>query len=237
MWLDLYPSCFCASWFDGFWILSQMAHKTHYYRFNHLIIPFMLIWFVCFFVSFAEGLGWVYALPFIVAVIFGVMLRFHLVKYYQLTQTNCFLELLAGLFCFPCSTAQMARHVYGYRKIFDGDADPDRLVSICRDYLPNLLLETFILIWLFNIIIERTITRYKIGCLLILIFRLVAYEFLSLLNWWFCNVHWTALNTIGARGKLCSIRCILIKLYNNHNLLVKPCLFASWTRHFYVVIQ
>lgn len=161
-WLDLYPSCFCATWFDGFWILSQMAHKTNYYQFNYLIIPFMLIWFVCFFVSFADGLGWVYALPPIVAIIFGLILRFHLVKYYQLTQTNCFFEFLTGLFCFPCSTAQMARHVYGYRKVLDGDANPDRFVNISLNYFQSLLL-----ILLIHIMIERMITQYKICCLLV----------------------------------------------------------------------
>eukprot|EP00602_Paraphysomonas_sp_CaronLab_P005446 CAMPEP_0185022784 /NCGR_PEP_ID=MMETSP1103-20130426/5491_1 /TAXON_ID=36769 /ORGANISM="Paraphysomonas bandaiensis, Strain Caron Lab Isolate" /LENGTH=65 /DNA_ID=CAMNT_0027555019 /DNA_START=549 /DNA_END=746 /DNA_ORIENTATION=+ len=56
-------------------------------------------------------------------------LRFHVVKKYNIAQYGCFLEFLIAFFCCPCSISQMARHVYGYREVLDGDSKAD-----ARDY-------------------------------------------------------------------------------------------------------
>jgi len=64
-------------------------------------------------------------LPGFVAVSLAVVLRFHLIKLYQIRNTHELAEIAFTVFCFPCSLSQMARHVYGYRYVFDGDAALD----------------------------------------------------------------------------------------------------------------
>ena len=81
-----------------------MSEKTEYFHFRTLVIPFLFFYMICFFISFF--VPWVYILPVVVAFIFSFMLRFHLVKYYNLEQTNGCLECLTNFFCFPCSVAQ-----------------------------------------------------------------------------------------------------------------------------------
>ena len=83
-----------------------MSQKIGLATFNQIIMPFMLFWFICFIISLINGLGWVYALPGISAFIFSIILRFYVMKKYQITESNGCIEFLLGFFCFPCSIAQ-----------------------------------------------------------------------------------------------------------------------------------
>ena len=40
--------------------------------------------------------------------------------------------MVIALFCCPCSLAQMARHTFGYRLVFDGDSKPDPPIYYTR---------------------------------------------------------------------------------------------------------
>lgn len=83
----------------------------------------------------------------IIALVFGCMLRVHVMKTYNIQGNGTVLEVLTHLFCCWCSVAQsklyiscillmtiylifhvtyvVARHVYGYTKVLDGDSNPD----------------------------------------------------------------------------------------------------------------
>jgi hypothetical protein len=55
---------------------------------------------------------------------FATWLRFKFVQHYRIPEdvmTTC----LYGCCCHKCSLCQMGRHVYGYRRLFDGDGRLD----------------------------------------------------------------------------------------------------------------
>jgi len=117
---NFYPSCFCSLFCcSGMYLNAQMAQKTGFMTFRNVLI--------------AYGFAWIFALllgmPFIVSAFvltFGIMLRMHIAKVYQINQPPCCGECCCAFWCYTCSTAQMARHIYGYKKVLDGDADIDR---------------------------------------------------------------------------------------------------------------
>ena len=111
-----------------------MAEKTGYTKFSHIIITYAVIIFI----TFIFSLIWIDAMPvswvsFFFALFLGISLRLHLIRVYGITEcsstnhnANVCGECLYGLCCFPCSICQMARHVYGYHYVLDGDARIDR---------------------------------------------------------------------------------------------------------------
>lgn len=66
------------------------------------------------------------AFPGVIVWIFAILLRIHIARQYNITSGGALLEGCTGFWCCCCSIAQMARHVYGYTKVFDGDSDPDK---------------------------------------------------------------------------------------------------------------
>eukprot|EP00429_Kryptoperidinium_foliaceum_P092581 CAMPEP_0176184792 /NCGR_PEP_ID=MMETSP0121_2-20121125/1006_1 /TAXON_ID=160619 /ORGANISM="Kryptoperidinium foliaceum, Strain CCMP 1326" /LENGTH=74 /DNA_ID=CAMNT_0017523195 /DNA_START=381 /DNA_END=605 /DNA_ORIENTATION=+ len=61
------------------------------------------------------------------AFFFAIGLRIHLANRENIQDFGgCFGEFCCGFWCWYCSVTQMARHVYGYTKVLDGDGDPDR---------------------------------------------------------------------------------------------------------------
>lgn len=63
---------------------------------------------------------------------YALFLRLHFTRKHEITQHRCWQEVLLGVFCCPCSLAQMARHSFGYRLVFDGDARSEPPVYYSR---------------------------------------------------------------------------------------------------------
>jgi len=87
--------------------------------------PFLIVYIIAWFIQIIFGVGLVYILPALGIFVVGIMLRLHVTRTYRITENGDCGETLIGIFCWPCSIAQMARHVYGYTKVFDGDSDPE----------------------------------------------------------------------------------------------------------------
>ena len=67
--------------------------------------------------------------PMLFAFVFAILLRIHIVQRDRIQECGsnpCVGEFCCGFWCWYCSVAQMARHVYGYKQMLDGDADIDR---------------------------------------------------------------------------------------------------------------
>ena len=128
---NLWPSCGCLLIFSGVWLVAQMSQKTNWIPFKNVVNPYFGLYIICFFISLFVG-GAVMLIPTALMWILTIALRIHIAQHYNI-RGGCFQEFLTGFFC-PCfSVPQMARHVYGYTKIYDGDSDP--LVS---DYYGRL---------------------------------------------------------------------------------------------------
>jgi len=126
---NLWPSCGCVCCFYGLgsaWLVSQISQKTAYMNFYSIMRPFLFMYIFAWLIDLIFGFGLLYIIPGFFIYFLGIMLRFHLMRTYQISENGEAVECLIGCFCWPCSVAQMARHVYGYTKVFDGDADPER---------------------------------------------------------------------------------------------------------------
>lgn len=126
---NLYPSCYCSCCVCcGMWIVAQMAQKTGCSSFRNIAWG----WFICGIVGFILALilangNWIIYIPAIYMCITAIVLRIHIAKRDNITEMGgCFGECCVGFWCMSCSIAQMARHLYGYTKVLDGDGDPER---------------------------------------------------------------------------------------------------------------
>eukprot|EP01038_Epipyxis_sp_PR26KG_P016117 gene16117-21905_t len=129
---NLFPSCWCACCCCyGVYIMAQISQKVGYAKFSGVIGAFSIVYIIGIIVSIATGnVNFFTWFPALFAFIFSIILRLQMVKLHNITEcgTNnpyCG-EFCCAFWCMPCSIAQMARHVYGYSKVFDGDADIDR---------------------------------------------------------------------------------------------------------------
>jgi len=117
----------CFHGLGSAWLVSQIAQKTGYMNFQSIMRPFAVIWGIAWIIFWLSGetFGIIFLIPALLIYVISILLRFHLVKTYQIEE-NGMTSCATGCCCFACSVAQMARHVYGYTKVFDGDADPER---------------------------------------------------------------------------------------------------------------
>eukprot|EP01032_Pedospumella_encystans_P010231 gene10231-11975_t len=110
------------------WKDSIFAQKVGYSTFANPVGAFVVIWIVAFILTGIFGSAYfIVLMPLFFAFFFSIGLRLHIVNRDNLTDNGgCFGEFCCGFWCWYCSVAQMARHVYGYTKVLDGDGDPDR---------------------------------------------------------------------------------------------------------------
>lgn len=127
---NLWPSCGCLFIFSGVWLVAQMAEKTQMQSFRNIVNAYFGMYILCFFVSLFLG-GWVMLIPFLLVWGLSIKLRLHASGYYNIRANTC-QEFFTALIC-PCfSVPQIARHIYGYTKVYDGDSDP-----FVADYYPG----------------------------------------------------------------------------------------------------
>jgi Cys-rich protein (TIGR01571 family) len=86
-------------------MVAQIAHKTEYAKFDTILTPYIILYIVITIISLFLG-NIVYLVPFFVVFILALLLRFHVVKKYNIEQNGKFMECLIGCFCCPCSIAQ-----------------------------------------------------------------------------------------------------------------------------------
>lgn len=130
---NLFPSCWCVCCcYCGMWLVAQMAQKTGCCKFTTVLWVSVGVWIVTFTLEVALNRGFMIWLPIVYSLIFSIMLRLHIVKQNNITECGTYPypamlgECCCGFWCWYCSVAQMARHLYGYSKVLDGDSDPDR---------------------------------------------------------------------------------------------------------------
>merc|ERR1711871_130510 len=102
--------------------VGQMSEKTNFAPFRNIVNAYFCLYVLCFFLSLFLG-GWVTLIPFLLVWAITINLRIHVARFYNI-RGGCFQEFLTAFFCIGCSVAQMARHIYGYTKVYDGDSDP-----------------------------------------------------------------------------------------------------------------
>ena len=127
---NIFPSCYCTCCIlNGVWIVSQMAEKVGMMKFKYSIMAYSAVWLLALIIQLATGSSAVVYLPFMYVMGLAIALRLHIVKHHQITEcstnpgcASCG-ECCWGFCCHCCSVCQMARYIYGYDKVYDGDAD------------------------------------------------------------------------------------------------------------------
>eukprot|EP01039_Chlorochromonas_danica_P003405 gene3403-3731_t len=121
---NLYPSCYCACcvcW--GLYIQAQMAHKVQLMNFWSVVYIAVTFWVITFILQLifpSSGImAWLMA---IFSLIFSIILRLRIVARDNInTPGGALSECFAKR-----SLYVVARHLYGYSKVLDGDGDPFR---------------------------------------------------------------------------------------------------------------
>lgn len=129
---NMYPSCYCVCccWF-GMWLNAQMAQKTGCASFTAVMWCFAGIWVFAFIIGLLFGSAFIVVIPLVCAFLFALGLRLHVVRQQGITECgegciNYCGEFCCAFWCWYCSVTQMARHLYGYKQVLDGDGDPYR---------------------------------------------------------------------------------------------------------------
>lgn len=65
-----------------------------------------------------------YLLPNLFILIFGLWLRCKFIERFRISE-KYYCTIFYGICCSSCSICQMGRHIYGYRRLFDGDGRLD----------------------------------------------------------------------------------------------------------------
>ena len=128
---NLWPSCYCACCiFHGSWLMAQMGEKVGCLKFSYTMWMYCLVLVISLIIEIAApGSSAMVWGPMIFVFIHQICLRIHIVKKHQIqecsTNPGCsqFGECGWAFCCCCCSMCQMARYIYGYDKVFDGDGD------------------------------------------------------------------------------------------------------------------
>lgn len=128
---NIWPSCYCVCCiFCGSWILGQMGEKVGCLKFSYTMLIYCLVLVISLIIEIADpGSSALFWGPMIFSFVHQICLRLHIVKKHQIqecsTNPGCssFGEFCWGCCCCCCSMCQMARYIYGYDKVFDGDGD------------------------------------------------------------------------------------------------------------------
>lgn len=119
---------------------GQISSRLGFVKVTPLMIAYLILIIICWIVSIAarvlnqENWNAVYILPLLFIAVFMIILRYKFVGHFGINE-NSIITFLAGFFCLPCSLCQMGRHMWGYTRRFDGDADMDGLQSYHHPHL------------------------------------------------------------------------------------------------------
>lgn len=82
-----------------------VAQKTGFASFRVIVIPLVIADVICFLLTLILGLRWLYILPAIFVFVLSILLRFHVIEAYEISN-NKLVEFCTAFFCCPCSIAQ-----------------------------------------------------------------------------------------------------------------------------------
>lgn len=99
---------------------------------SHSQIPYLVAFTVLLFLFVVTHNPLCLLLLWLPVFIYALCLRLHFIHKHEITQYSRWQEVLLGVCCCPCSLAQMARHSFGYRLVFDGDSRGEPPVYYCR---------------------------------------------------------------------------------------------------------
>lgn len=102
---NLWPSCGCLCVVFGAWLVAQIAHKTECAKFDSIISPYIILYIIITILSIFFG-NVVFVVPLLIVFFTALVLRFHIIKRYNITQNGGCCEFLIGFFCCPCSISQ-----------------------------------------------------------------------------------------------------------------------------------
>lgn len=114
------------------WLAGQISTRIGWWSTITVMAVYLAVFVLFFFLGCVvaiatpptDGRGAVallFYVPYYWFLIFLIILRYRFVTYFEIPENN--LETCCIAFwCGPCSLCQMARHLYGYKKQFEGDS-------------------------------------------------------------------------------------------------------------------
>ncbi len=133
---NLWPSFGCSFLFHSMWLQAQsmlimfsfrlrlypdtkrfvisyaVAQKTGYCSFSAVFISYLVIYLIALAISLVTGVPVFFFIVIILAWIFSIFLRFHVVSRYQIVSYGGFMECLVAFFCCSCSVCQSKLSCY-----------------------------------------------------------------------------------------------------------------------------
>eukprot|EP01039_Chlorochromonas_danica_P003406 gene3406-3732_t len=124
---NLFPSCYCTCCVCcGIWLIAQISQKIGFAPFHRVLWIFAASCLLGFILQLSLGRLLIIWVPLLVSFFLALSIRLYLVRKEEIYGLSSLGEFCVGFWCWPCSVAQMARHLYGYSKVLDGDGDPHR---------------------------------------------------------------------------------------------------------------
>ena len=102
-----------------------MAQKVGVADFKTIAITYTILMIIAVIIQLVTGNIATLWLPWLFTFLVSLILRMKVVSMDNIARDGCsqFSEFCVAVWCCPCSTSQMARHLYGYKQVLDGDGD------------------------------------------------------------------------------------------------------------------
>lgn len=124
-----------GSYFGGclpIWLAGQISTRIGFISTQTLILAYVILfigfWIIAVVITASTtpgngqgGAVLLYYFPCFAALIFLIVLRVKFVEKFLIAESPM-LSCCIGFWCGPCSLCQMARHLYGYTEVCDGDS-------------------------------------------------------------------------------------------------------------------
>jgi Cys-rich protein (TIGR01571 family) len=157
---NIWPSCFCVANFYGGGILpafmaAQISHRIRFLSAKAIAASYIAVLLIFILIGLFvrvsltsnitdaqavaaanseanEDMEWLFYAPSLGFLIFLVVLRLKFVDYFKI-QESPLQTVAVGLCCASCSLCQMARHLFGYKRVLDGDGRLDGSMDYSND--------------------------------------------------------------------------------------------------------
>lgn len=134
---NIWPSCICVSFgcnsygYSIIYLIGQIANRINFIKTKFLLEIYFILLLILSIINLmlyqnSMNLYIILMIPYLFIFIFLILLRYKFVSFFNIQESSLDTFLISFL-CSPCSLCQMARHLYGYSKVLDGDATIDGL--------------------------------------------------------------------------------------------------------------